>query len=154
MVILNLESISGDIGGDDGEDKVGGGTQGSNSDVVARLKLKPCFVDIYKKCQWISVINGIFLIRKILILHQQHHSYLHRNHLSLKYPWEILLGCLVPPSDSMLKQHHHHHHHCHNNQCNNLPQFVMVTLNLFQVAQSTFQLVPQFLVEKRPLRWM
>ena len=41
MVIFYLESIFGDIAGDDVEDEVGGGTKVSNSDMVARLKLKP-----------------------------------------------------------------------------------------------------------------
>ena len=41
MVILYLGSIFGDIAGDDVEDEVGGGTEGSNSAMVARLKLKP-----------------------------------------------------------------------------------------------------------------
>ena len=40
MVILYLESIFGDIEGEEVEEDVGGGTEGSNSDMVARLKLK------------------------------------------------------------------------------------------------------------------
>ena len=40
LVILYLESIFGDIEGEEVEEDVGGGTEGSNSDMVARLKLK------------------------------------------------------------------------------------------------------------------
>jgi hypothetical protein len=41
LASLSLGSIFGDIAGDDVEDEVGGGTEGSNSAMVARLKLKP-----------------------------------------------------------------------------------------------------------------
>ena len=40
LVILYLESIFGDIEGEEVEEDVGGGTEGSISDMVARLKLK------------------------------------------------------------------------------------------------------------------